>query len=114
MLTERNDEPLCSANFAPHRLWHCSFLSRSLRRRSACPSGGTPCISATRWRLFFRVVKRGYAAAASVDPQERIIIGVRLPRVLLGLLVGGGLSVAGAGMQALLSNPAGIPRIRWA
>ena len=55
--------------------------------------------------IFFRVVKRGYAAAASVDPQERIIIGVRLPRVLLGLLVGGGLSVAGAGMQALLSNP---------
>ena len=55
--------------------------------------------------IIFRVVKRGYAAAASVDPQERIIIGVRLPRVLLGLLVGGGLSVAGAGMQALLSNP---------
>ena len=54
--------------------------------------------------IIFRVVKRGYAAAASVDPQERIIIGVRLPRVLLGLLVGGGLSVAGAGMQALLSN----------
>ena len=55
--------------------------------------------------IILRVLKNGYVAAASVDPQERIIIGVRLPRILLGLLVGGGLSVAGASMQALLSNP---------
>ena len=60
--------------------------------------------------IIFRVVKRGYAAAASVDPQERIIIGVRLPRVLLGLLVGGGPE---PGCRRC-SQIRWYPRIRWA
>lgn len=34
-----------------------------------------------------------------------IIMGIRLPRILLGLLCGCGLAAAGAGLQALLSNP---------
>jgi iron complex transport system permease protein len=36
---------------------------------------------------------------------EQIIMKVRLPRVLLGLLVGSSLAVAGAGFQGVLRNP---------
>ena len=40
-----------------------------------------------------------------------IVIGLRLPRVLLGVLVGGGLAMAGATFQALLRNPLAEPYI---
>ena len=40
-----------------------------------------------------------------------IIIDIRLPRVLLGALVGGGLALAGATFQALLRNPLAEPYI---
>ena len=46
------------------------------------------------------------------DPAARdIVLGLRLPRVLLALLVGGGLAVAGATFQALLRNPLAEPYI---
>ena len=40
-----------------------------------------------------------------------IVTGLRLPRALLGLLVGGGLALAGATFQALLRNPLAEPYI---
>ena len=40
-----------------------------------------------------------------------IILDIRLPRVLLAILVGAGLSVAGAVLQALLRNPLAEPYI---
>lgn len=40
---------------------------------------------------------------------EQIVIQVRLPRVLLGLLVGASLAVAGAGFQGVLRNPLADP-----
>jgi len=43
--------------------------------------------------------------------QETIIISVRLPRVLLALLVGMGLALAGAIFQALFRNPMADPGI---
>jgi len=46
------------------------------------------------------------------DPTHRdIILQLRLPRVLLAGLVGGGLAVAGATLQALLRNPLAEPYI---
>lgn len=42
---------------------------------------------------------------------SRIIIDIRLPRVLLAIAIGGGLSVAGAVFQALLMNPLAEPYI---
>src|SRR5690606_17171415 len=46
------------------------------------------------------------------DPVTRdIVVRLRLPRVLLGTLVGGGLAVAGATFQALLRNPLAEPYI---
>ena len=46
------------------------------------------------------------------DPVARdIVLGLRLPRVLLGVFVGGGLAIAGATFQALLRNPLAEPYI---
>src|SRR5574344_1342619 len=40
---------------------------------------------------------------------HNVIFTIRLPRILLSLLAGAGLSVAGAAFQALLSNPLATP-----
>lgn len=46
------------------------------------------------------------------DPTARdIVLRLRMPRVLLGVLVGGGLAMAGATFQALLRNPLAEPYI---
>ncbi len=45
------------------------------------------------------------------EPMREILLGLRIPRVLLGLLVGGGLAISGAVLQALLRNPLADPFI---
>jgi iron complex transport system permease protein len=52
----------------------------------------------------------GHMQHATSDCQM-IILDLRLPRVLLALLVGAGLSVTGAGFQALLRNPLADPYV---
>ncbi len=53
------------------------------------------------------------AALAGGGPewQRQIVVDLRLPRLLLGALVGGGLALAGATFQALLRNPLAEPYI---
>ena len=41
--------------------------------------------------------------------QEAVLLSIRLPRVLLGVLAGGGLAIAGAAMQGLFRNPLADP-----
>jgi len=54
------------------------------------------------WQIFF----------GSADTiKKSIILDIRLPRVLLAFVVGGGLSVTGAVFQALLINPLAEPYI---
>lgn len=43
--------------------------------------------------------------------QRQVVVELRLPRMLLGALVGGGLALAGATFQALLRNPLAEPYI---
>lgn len=50
---------------------------------------------------------RGAGPEATVD----IVLGIRLPRLALAALLGGGLAVAGATFQALLRNPLAEPYI---
>lgn len=45
------------------------------------------------------------------DEHRTILLSIRLPRVLLAMVAGGGLSVAGAVFQALLRNPLAEPYI---
>ena len=51
-----------------------------------------------------------YPLAGEVDAVDRQIVwSLRVPRVLLGLLVGAGLSIAGTAIQAVVRNPLGDP-----
>ena len=49
--------------------------------------------------------------AGDVEMHRDIVLQLRLPRILLGVLVGGGLALAGATFQALLRNPLAEPYI---
>lgn len=43
--------------------------------------------------------------------EETVVLSIRLPRVLMALLIGGGLAVAGATFQGLFGNPLVSPHI---
>lgn len=45
----------------------------------------------------------------SADPYHAIVVQLRLPRAVLAFLVGGGLAVSGAVLQALIRNPLADP-----
>lgn len=49
------------------------------------------------------------AALAGVEPDHGILVGLRLPRAILGALVGAALGTAGVALQALLRNPLAEP-----
>ncbi|MFN4252190.1 FecCD family ABC transporter permease [Deinococcus sp.] len=52
----------------------------------------------------------GLPPLEAFDPQQAAVLsGIRLPRVVLGALVGAGLAVAGAAMQGLFRNPLAFP-----
>lgn len=53
----------------------------------------------------------GFGSGAINDQAVLIIESIRLPRTLLGLIVGGSLAVAGASMQGLFRNPLADPSI---
>ncbi|MFT3824148.1 MAG: iron ABC transporter permease [Chitinophagaceae bacterium] len=54
--------------------------------------------------------KIGLVSSATVDEQyEAVLIVVRLPRVLLGVLVGAALGISGAAVQAIFRNPLAEP-----
>lgn len=65
---------------------------------------------------FPTVVQTLLSHVSPVDPpandvEQNVVWLVRLPRVLLALLVGGGLGIAGAGLQATFRNPLVSPDI---
>ena len=92
-------------------LWICGLLATTLfvAVLLALKLGAVP-ISVTDL-----VVNLGRVAIGRSDrlPSEYrlIVFDLRLPRILLGILVGAGLSVAGAGFQALLRNPLADPYV---
>ena len=47
--------------------------------------------------------------AGVTQAQETVLLAIRLPRAVLGLLVGAGLAVAGAALQGLFRNPLADP-----
>lgn len=54
---------------------------------------------------------RALAPGGSATPDGVIIFRARLPRVLLGTVVGGSLGASGAALQALLGNPLACPHL---
>ena len=51
----------------------------------------------------------GWPGATAEPQQEAVLLAIRLPRVLLGVLVGAVLGVSGAAMQGLFRNPLADP-----
>ncbi|WP_341301790.1 iron ABC transporter permease [Lysinibacillus sp. FSL H8-0500] len=45
------------------------------------------------------------------EMEETVVINIRLPRILLALLIGGGLAIAGASFQGMFGNPLVSPDI---
>ncbi len=58
-----------------------------------------------------RALVDGHAEGTSGDPAARVVLTLRLPRAVLGALVGGALSSSGVAFQALLRNPLADPYI---
>lgn len=54
---------------------------------------------------------RGERATGAALRESVIILGIRLPRTLLGLLVGGGIALAGAVTQGVFRNPLADPAL---
>lgn len=62
-------------------------------------------------RAVLQFVQTGQIDAASVGTPGVIFLQVRLPRVLMAFLVGGGLAVVGVTLQAVLRNPLADPYV---
>ena len=60
---------------------------------------------------FSRIVSLMSGSGSVTETDRTILLNIRLPRVVLAILVGSGLSVAGAVFQALLRNPLAEPYI---
>jgi iron complex transport system permease protein len=57
------------------------------------------------------LVTRGSSGSGLEQTQQDVVLLVRLPRVLLAVLVGGGLAIGGAALQAVFRNPLVSPEI---
>ncbi len=68
----------------------------------------TGASDASLWRLLGALVD-GTVGSADLARDRLIILDIRLPRLLLGTLIGSGLAVAGVVMQGLFRNPLADP-----
>lgn len=68
----------------------------------------TGASDASLWRLLGALLD-GTAGSAELARDRLIILDIRLPRLLLGTLIGSGLAVAGVVMQGLFRNPLADP-----
>jgi iron complex transport system permease protein len=62
-------------------------------------------------RTSIELLRAHIAGSPITDPFDSVIFSVRLPRVLLGSLVGAALATAGAAFQSLLRNPLADPYV---
>ncbi len=57
------------------------------------------------------LARRFHGAAGPLPWQDVVVWSVRLPRALVGFVVGGGLAIAGAALQGLFRNPLAEPGV---
>jgi len=58
-----------------------------------------------------RILAGAIVGEAGDEPGAAVLLGIRLPRVLLGVATGAGLAVAGAALQGLFRNPLADPQL---
>lgn len=73
----------------------------------ALGSAGSGALSIPRTQILSVL----FSAAADTEAEmwRNVLLEVRLPRIVLGIVVGGGLAIAGTVMQALFRNPLAEP-----
>jgi len=76
----------------------------------ACGVGAYPIAPSTIVRMLLQWVGLGAGDAIPLE-QQSVIWSIRLPRVMLGALIGAGLGASGAAMQALFRNPLADPSL---
>ena len=76
-------------------------------------SAGSGAVSIPPGEIAAILLRRaGVDAGAAIDPtHEAVLLAIRIPRVLLGALVGSGLAVSGALLQGLFRNPLADPAL---
>jgi iron complex transport system permease protein len=72
--------------------------------------GAFPIAPADAGRILLAAMGFGNASGVPTE-QQAVLLMIRLPRVLLAVIVGGGLGAAGAAMQALFRNPLADPSL---
>lgn len=91
----------------------------SSRRRRALATGGLACLAILLFvaslaigpvRLSPATVIRAFAGLGS-EAERVIVTEIRLPRAVLGLMIGAILGLCGAAMQGLLRNPLAAPSL---
>jgi iron complex transport system permease protein len=60
-------------------------------------------------RVPLRILEAWMSGEAARGTPEQVLLAIRLPRALLGVVTGAGLGVAGAAMQGLFRNPLADP-----
>ena len=99
----------------PARLgWRRARLSREHARAVLCALGALLALSVIGAAMIGSVridFTRAFDFAHPENADFVIFFRSRLPRVLLGAAVGGGLAAAGAALQALLRNPLASPDV---
>ncbi len=73
--------------------------------------GATPVDLATLLSVMTQLLTAGNAEAAGGGTAATIMMHIRLPRVLMGFVVGGSLAAVGVTLQALLRNPLADPYV---
>lgn len=99
---KRAPNPLGGALYPPFLVFLAVFLVFS--GLVALSIGAVEIPLAKVWQIVLRHLTPG-GDEATVDVQDRIIWTFRAPRVVLAMVAGAGLSVAGTALQALVRNP---------
>jgi len=68
-------------------------------------------LSWSRDRIVRVDLARVWSNLFSANPDAEILFRARLPRVLLGVAIGGGMAACGVVLQALLGNPLACPQM---
>lgn len=88
-------------------VWSVSIVAAIVCLSAAAATMGRYAISMGQ---FLSVIFPQFFSGVEVDPVMRdVIFNIRAPRILLALLAGAGLGVAGGAFQALFSNPLATP-----
>lgn len=73
--------------------------------------GAVPVSAGTVWGVLFNKLSPGLVEQSWSQGREAIVWDIRFPRALLAMMVGAGLAIVGASLQAVTRNPLADPHL---